>query len=123
MKDNSFCYDGIGALKSGTHTRKQLLNVMNKNFKQRCPEYIKSLRCKSCKQHTLIWKRINKKSKKNPDYVLSPKLEKKTDSIYEQCKRCKKTSKKCNLKQYLLFSGANVGKCVKNEAERVVEDS
>jgi len=109
-----FCYTGIGALKKGTHTRKQFLKVMNKNFNRRCPEYIKSLRCKPCKQMTRLWKTINRKSIKNPEYTLPPQLEKKSDKLFEECKRCKKTSKKCNLKQYIQFSGAESGKCVKD---------
>lgn len=51
MNKNNICYTGIGALKkSGNHTRKQYLEVMNKNLKKDCSLYIKSLKCKSCKK-------------------------------------------------------------------------
>ena len=50
MNKNDICYTGIGSLKSGNHTKKQYLEVMNKTFKKECPIYIKSLKCKSCKK-------------------------------------------------------------------------
>ncbi len=34
MSLNNICYDGMGARKSGNHTRKQFLQVMNKNLEK-----------------------------------------------------------------------------------------
>ena len=62
MNKNNICYGGIGSSKTGNHTQKQYLAVMDKNFKKECPIYIKSLKCKSCKKWIKI---INAKLKKN----------------------------------------------------------
>jgi len=37
---NHICYTGIGARKSGNHTRKQFLDIMNKSTKKTCSSYI-----------------------------------------------------------------------------------
>jgi len=106
MNKNNICYTGEGALKTGNHTQKQYLAVMNKNEKKKCAVYIKSLKCKSCKK----WKKmLNEKLKKNT------KKSKKEDNFLKQmdkCDRCKnKKTKKCNLKNYMLYSGAEFRKC------------
>jgi hypothetical protein len=80
---------------------------MNKKFKKECSVYIKSLKCKSCKK----WKKmINAKLKKN-----TQKISKKEDNFLKQmnkCDRCKNNkTKKCNLKNYMEYSGVKFGKC------------
>jgi hypothetical protein len=50
MSIDNICYTGIGSLKTGNHTKKQYLEVMDKNFKKECSVYTKSLKCKSCKK-------------------------------------------------------------------------
>lgn len=88
MNKNEICYTGVGSVKTGNHTKKQYLEVMNKNYKKKCSIYIKSLKCKSCKTMMNTTEQLNK------------------------CKRCKNNkTKKCNLKKYILFSGAEFGKC------------
>ena len=90
--NNNICYTGIGSVKTGNHTKKQFLELMNRNLKKNCSVYIKSLKCKSCKKSIeMNSKEVNQISK---------------------CKRCKNNkTKKCNLKNYILFSGAEFGKC------------
>jgi len=45
---------------------------------------------------------------------MSSKTEKKLLKQKNQCTRCKNNkTKKCNLNNYLLFSGAELGKCEK----------
>jgi hypothetical protein len=68
MNKNNICYTGIGSLKTGNHTQKQYLGIMNKNFKKECSIYIKSLKCKSCKKSI---KMINARLKKT--YKMSKK--------------------------------------------------
>ena len=46
MNTNNICYTGVGSEKTGNHTKKQYLEVMNKNYKKECSIYIKSLKCK-----------------------------------------------------------------------------
>ena len=113
MNKNNICYTGEGSLKTGNHTQKQYLEVMNKNFIKECPIYIKSLKCKSCKK----WKKmINAKLKKK-----TQKMSKKEDNFLQQmdkCNQCKnKTTKKCNLKNYIEYSGAEFKKCKNLENE------
>ena len=118
MNKNDICYTGIGSLKSGNHTQKQYLEVMNKTFKKECPVYIKSLKCKSCKKITEHnTKEVKKQVKallKNKTYNMSKKAEIKLFNQSNTCKRCKNNkTKKCNFKNYILYSGAEFGKCEK----------
>ena len=116
MNKNNICYTGEGAVKTGNHTQKQYLEAMNKNVKKKCSVYIKSLKCKSCKKsREMINKDINKQLKaqlKNKTYKLTKKTEEKQLKQMGKCDRCKnKKTKKCNLKNYMLYSGAEFGKC------------
>ena len=93
-----FCYTGIGARKSGNHTRKEFMKIMDKEFKRECSGFIKAPHCKSCVKRALS----------DPKGVLN----RKGCKLFEKCYNCKyKNIKKCNLKEYLLFSGAEIGKC------------
>ena len=88
--------------------QKQYLEVMNKNFKKECAVYMKSSKCTSCKQ---VIKQI-KAQLKNKSYNISNNTKKKIIKQLSKCKRCKTNkTKKCNLKNYMLFSGAEFGKC------------
>jgi hypothetical protein len=116
MDKNNICYTGIGSIKTGNHTKKQYLEVMNKNFNKECSVYMKSLKCKSCKKslemNTKQHKIHIKAQLKNKPYKMSNKTEEKLLKQISKCKRCKNNkTKKCNLKKYILFSGANFGKC------------
>ena len=100
-----FCYTGVGARKSGNHTRKEFMKLMDKKFKRECSGFIKTPHCKSCVKRT----RSNAKLK--PYQLGGPKGEYSL-TLFDKCYNCKyKNIKKCNLKEYLLFSGAEVGKC------------
>ena len=118
------CYTGIGARKSGEHTKKQFLNIMNKKSKipwknkyltkRVCAEYIQSLKCKSCKKHKRAFRYMLKKSKKYPNYRQSNKHENKNQKLYNKCIKCQTNTKIiCDLKDFIKYSGANVGKCKK----------
>ena len=118
MNSNNICYTGVGSLKTGNHTKKQYLEVMNKNYKKNCSVYIKSLKCKSCKKSIEmnskeVKKQINAQLK-NKTYKMTNKKEKKLLKQLSKCKRCKNNNtKKCNLNNYIIFSGAELGKCEK----------
>ena len=118
MNSNNICYTGVGSLKTGNHTKKQYLEVMNKNYKKKCSVYIKSLKCKSCKKSIEmnskeVKKQINAQLK-NKTYKMSNKKEKNLLKQLNKCKRCKNNNtKKCNLNNYIIFSGAELGKCEK----------
>ena len=118
MNTNSICYTGDGSVKSGNHTKKQYLEIMNKIYKKKCSIYIKSLKCASCKKSIkLNDKEIKKQLKhqsevKNRTYKISKKTEEKLMKQMSKCRRCKhNTTKKCNFNNYILFSGAELGKC------------
>jgi len=116
MDEDNICYTGVGSLKTGNHTKKQYLEIMNKTFKKKCAMYIKSLKCKACKKSVeMNNKEIKKKIEaqlKNKTYKISKKKEKKILKQLSSCERCKKkNTKTCNLDDYLLFSGADLGKC------------
>ena len=118
MNINNICYTGIGAKKNGNHTEKEYLEVMNKNFKNKCSYYIKSLKCKSCKKSIAmntkeLKKQINTQLK-NKTYKMTSKIENKLVKQTNICNKCKKNkTKKCNLKDYITFSGAELGSCPK----------
>ena len=89
---------------------------MDKYFKKKCAIYIKSLKCKSCnKSKEMNGKEFMKQisaQKKNKTYKMSNRVEKLLVKQISKCRKCKnKTTKKCNLKNYLLYSGAEMGKC------------
>jgi hypothetical protein len=112
--NNIICYTGVGSVKTGNHTKKQYLEVMNKNYKKNCSVYIKSLKCKSCKKRIEMTKKLMNAQLKNKTYKMSNKTEKKLLKQISKCERCKNNKiKKCNLKNYILFSGAEIGKCEK----------
>jgi hypothetical protein len=116
MNTNNICYTGFDSVKTGNHTKKQYLEVMNKNFKKRCSVHMKSLKCNSCKKNLElnskeVKKQINAQLK-NKTYKMSKKAENKILKQMSKCSRCKNNkTKKCNLKNYILFSGAEFGKC------------
>jgi len=112
------CYTGIGARKSGKHTKKQYLDVMNKNFKKDCATYTKSLRCKSCKKmRTMnrgLLKKSMKASEKNKTCKMTKKASRKLRNATYNCNKCKNNNlKQCDLDDYILFSGAVKGECDK----------
>ena len=115
MNKNNIYYTGLGSKKDGNHTEEEYLQVMNKNFKKECSVYIKSLKCSSCKKSLKMnskemMKQINAQKNKKT-YKISKKTATKLVKQISKCDRCKKKkTKKCNLKNYLLFSGAELKK-------------
>jgi hypothetical protein len=115
---NVVCYTGINSVKTGNYTKKEYLKAMDKYFKKECAVYIKSLKCKSCKKGKEmntkeVVKQINAQ-KRNKTYKMSTRLEKLLVKQMSKCRKCKNTkTKRCNLKNYLLYTGAEMGKCEK----------
>ena len=112
------CYKGIGARKNRNHTQKQYLKIMDKLYKKKCAVHNKSLKCKSCKNaRDLIQNEVNK-SMKSETYFTSKNTQKKTDKYIKLCKKCKnKNTRKCDLKSYITFSGAEIGECKNLDVE------
>lgn len=102
-------YNGIGALKSGKHTEKEFMKIMNKEFKEKCAVHKKSLKCKPCKKSVEMTNKEVKKQLKNKTYKMSKKTEKKIVKQMDRCRRCKtKNTTKCDLEDYILYSGAEM---------------
>ena len=113
-KNNNVCYTGFNSVKTGNYTKKKYLESMNKNFKKECSVYMKSLKCKSCKKSIEMNTKEGRKQLKNKSYKMSKKTEDRLVKQISICKRCKNNkTKKCNLNNYILFSGAEIGKCEK----------
>lgn len=116
MAPTNICYTGIGSQENGNHTRKEFLDVMTKHFKQKCSLYTRSLKCKSCqelkKQSTNgVMKQIEA-YKKNKTHKISKQNHNSNNKILLKCNKCrKKNTRKCSLKEYIDFSGAEAGKC------------
>ena len=112
----NICYSGTKSNKTGNYTRKTFLTSMNKNFKNPCSVYIKSLKCKSCKKlikmnDREVKNQVNAKLK-NKTYKLKNSMGEKLNNQTNKCIRCKyKNNKECNLNNYISFSGASIGKC------------
>jgi transcription elongation factor Elf1 len=88
---------------------------MNKGSVRDCSAYIKSLKCKSCKRYKKMLIKENKKYIKAQLKNKTYKTSKKTIKESFKCEKCKYTNtKKCNLKDYMSFSGAELGKCGKS---------
>ena len=120
MISDDICYTGIGSLESGNHTKKQFLNIMDKTSKKDCSTHLKTVKCKSCQKLkrmvTLDVKKQIKARLKNKTYKISKKTEQKIIKQRSRCDKCKKksTTRKCKLKDYLVYSGAEVGMCPSN---------
>lgn len=107
---NRIYYTGVGANKSGYHTKEEFMNIMKKS-KKACSTYTKSLKCKPCKKSKKNFKKVVKgvlsAKKKNEKYKMSPKLKTKLKKDFEECRICKTTDlKECNLNNYIKYSGA-----------------
>jgi hypothetical protein len=115
-KDEHICYTGLHSVKTGNYTKKAFLETMNKNFKKECSIYIKSLKCKSCKKSKEMNSKEARKQinaiKQNKTYKMTNKTEQNILKQMNKCKICKNNkTKKCNLNNYILYSGADLGKC------------
>ena len=122
MDTDTICYDGPEARKDGNHTRKQFMNIMEKYSKRDCLNFMKDLKCKTCKRKEMTAKEkkkqllaIRQAIKNKIPYKLTAKQEKDYLKRMEKCNRCKKkmTMRRCNFDNYILYSGASSGKCQK----------
>ena len=91
-------YTGLGAKKSGKHTIKEFLDIMNKKFDIQCSDYMTQLEYKPCGTSAKMQSTIFFGSKKN---------QKRYKKLVNKCQTYKKTkTRKCNFDEYITFSGA-----------------
>jgi len=117
MNPTNICYTGTDSLKTGNHTKKQFLDIMNKYLKKGCSNNLKFMKCKSCKKlQKIVTADVSKQIKaklKNKTYKTPSKTEQRIIKQRSKCEKCKKNTRtrKCKLKDYMLYSGAEVGLC------------
>ena len=121
MASTNICYTGIGSHENGNHTRKEFLDIMTKHYAQKCPQHTKSLKCKSCKElieqstsevNKQIKLQMKNKTFKMSSYKISKRKQNLLNKLRQKCHKCKnKNTRKCRLKEYIDFSGAELGKC------------
>jgi hypothetical protein len=117
-------YTGIGSKKNGKHSVKEFLDIMNKLFNVACSEYLPELDFEPCRQYKemdnkmLAYNIKHNKPLFNKDGTLKTNNSKKYKKLSKQCIKYKKTQKKrkCNLEEYINFSGAE--KEIKQEKEQ-----
>lgn len=107
-------YTGIGSKKNGKHTVKEFLDIMNKQFNVACDIFQSDLDFKPCRQYKemnnkmLAYNIKHHKPLLNKNGTLKTNNSKKYKKLLKQCTKYKKHTKKrkCNLKEYIILSGA-----------------
>ena len=105
MKEKQIVYTGIGAKKTRMHTEREFLHIMNKTFKKSCATELRGNKCKSCKKSKEFLHKMIKSHKPANTNAITRKY----NQYSAKCQRCKRnTTKKCSLKEYIKFSGAEL---------------
>ena len=90
---------------------------MDEKYKDACVVYRKTQKCKACKKYAILLNKEIRKQinahKARKTYKISKKQNAVAKTLLNSCTRCKKNTdtRKCGLKQYIEFSGAEPGKC------------
>jgi peptidoglycan hydrolase CwlO-like protein len=120
-------YTGLGAKKTGIHTEKEFLNIMNKLFKEACIDYFNSKKCKECREYKKKAQKMygdllknNVKSMKNKKTLKTKTIKnnrkkfdqvtKKLEKWKNKCTECQRklNRRECTLKEYIEYSGAEL---------------
>jgi hypothetical protein len=104
-------YTGFGAKKSGKHTVKEFLQIMNDNFGIECSESLPNSNSPCIDAKKMVRKEMKYNMKHNKplfEFNRTKKNEKKYKKLINKCVKYRKTAKnkKCNLDEYIKFSGA-----------------
>lgn len=115
ISDN-ICYDGKGSNPSHNHTSKEFVGIMDKYYKDQCAADRKKQSCEACKQYKKLYDEYLNKyleyQRRGKEYKMPKLLQQTLGAKSRKCERCsKKNTTRCNLKEYVEFSGAQVGKC------------
>ena len=117
-------YTGIGSRKDGVHTKREFLHIMKKNFKKSCIDHNKGRNCKACREHS---NKTLKHALTQYDYFLkhnkfrkSCKYDNNIRRLSKKCETCKKykSDRKCNLPDYIDFSGAKIATPKNNKTKK-----
>ena len=106
MMPQHIYYDGLGAKKSGKHTPKEFIRVMDRHFKDQCSS--SHIYDASCSKMMKMQLDFTDARFKNPKYKLSAGLQAKYGEVSAKCMEVRKTTKprKCDVKAYVEYSGA-----------------
>jgi hypothetical protein len=105
-------YTGLGAKKDGNHTVDEFLKTMDTHFYKDCAEHMSQYISDDNYKPCLKYKELNLKAMKynlkhNKPCIRSKSTEKKYKNLFNKCLKYKKSRKKrCDLDEYVRFSGA-----------------
>ena len=108
-------YTGVGSKKNGKHSVEEFLDIMNKNYNIKCSEFLSDLDFKPCREYKEINSKIlmynikhNKPILNKNGTKLKTNKSKKYKKLLKQCIKYKNNTRKrkCNLEEYINFSGA-----------------
>jgi len=107
-------YTGKGANKNGKHTTEEFLSIMNKHYNIECSKHAFMRETyknyKPCLQSSVMYrKQIKYNTKRNKPEFADNIYKTKGDKLDKKCRNYAKRGtlkRKCNLDEYVLFSGA-----------------
>ena len=108
-------YDGIGANKSGKHTVKEFLKLMNKpENNEACSRYLLSLGYKPCVKSRKLFDKLYGPGANLKGKTRRERLQRSADALTAKCikkllnkKTLKSRKYKCDFEKFITFSGAN----------------
>lgn len=103
-------YTGLGAKKSGKHTKKEFLTIMSKTFHETCPLSMAEKNYKPCKTYQNMEGKMMRYAMKHnkPAMWFNNRTCKSHNKYKREMNKCAKyvEHNKCNLDDYLKYTGA-----------------
>ena len=107
-------YTGIGAKKSGKHTVKEFVKLMNTpENKEDCSRYLLSLGYKPCIESRKLFKELYGPQSNLKGKARRERLQRKADALTKKCvlkllnkKTLKNRKYKCDLAKFITYTGA-----------------
>jgi hypothetical protein len=108
---NYIYYTGIGAKKSGKHTKQEFLNIMNKTkLDEFCPSWLGKKNYKPCSTYQNMDNEMEKYAVKYNTYNYNNRSCKSHNKYKREQKKCikylKNNKNKCKLNDYIEYVGA-----------------
>ena len=108
-------YDGIGAKKSGKHTVKEFVKLMNTpENKEDCSRYLLSLGYKPCIKSRKLFKELYGPGANLKGKGRRERLQRSADALTKKCvfkllnkKTLKRRKYKCDFEKFITYTGAN----------------
>lgn len=112
MSDNMIYYKGVGAnpkQPNDLYTVQEFLDIMKKNFAIECS--LKKTSKNHCKKFEKMSNMFFENYNKDKSFRFTQRELKTYNKLFEKCEKSKnqnKKTRKCNLAEYIKFSGAEV---------------